>query len=44
MNNKNTNLEEYCKINVNIECVFLFLLNLKQNTLIDFPNQYPKYP
>ena len=28
-NKKKTTLEEYCKIKVNIKCVFLFLLNSK---------------
>ena len=44
MNNKNTTLEEYCEIKVDIECVFLLLLNSKKNKLMDFPHQHPKYP
>ena len=37
MNNKNTTLEEYCRIKVDIECVFLFLLNFKTKYTYGFP-------
>ena len=37
MRNKKITLEEYCKIKVDIEYVFFFFLNPKQNTHFKHP-------
>ena len=42
MGNKKTTLEEYCRIEVDIECVFLFLLNFKTKIHIPINHNYYK--
>jgi len=44
MNSKKTTLEKYCRIKVDIECVFIFLLNSKTKYTYSFPTSTSEIP